>query len=53
MRDAAAISNYLLRPVWVPVERYQLEAGFKQPPRDRPAHIANPDKSQPVVFLRD
>src|SRR5260370_29924920 len=37
----------------VPVVHCQLEAGFKQPPRDRPAHIADPDKSKPTVFLRD
>jgi len=31
----------------------QLELGFKQPPRDRSAHLADPNKSKPVVFLRD
>src|SRR6266853_364753 len=37
----------------VPVVGCQLEAGFKQPPRDRPAHVADPDKSELVVFLGD
>src|SRR5882762_11152592 len=37
----------------VPVVRRQLEARFKQPPSDRPAHVADPDKSKPAIFLRD
>src|SRR5258708_6000580 len=46
LRDCSAISNYLLRLVAVPVISGQLEAGFKQPPRNRPAHVADPDKSE-------
>ena len=53
LRDGAAILNQLFRLAVVPVVRRQLEAGFKQPPRDRPAHVADADKSKSAVFLRD
>jgi hypothetical protein len=37
----------------VAVVSCHLEAGFQQPPRDRPAHVADPNKSKPAIFLRD
>src|ERR1700693_1623434 len=52
-RDLAAICNEFLGLSVVAVVGCEPEAGFKQPPRDRPAHIADSDKSEPIVFLRD
>jgi hypothetical protein len=37
----------------VPIVRGQLEARFKQSSRDRAAHIADTDKSEPVFVLRN
>ena len=37
----------------VTIVRCQPEAGFEQPARDRAAHVADPDKSEPSVFLRN
>jgi hypothetical protein len=37
----------------VPVVGTQPEAGFKQPLRDRPAHVADADKSEFALFVCD
>src|SRR5713101_6844776 len=52
-RDCSAMSNQLLRLAAVSVISGQLEAGFKQPLRNRPAHVADSDKSELIFFPRD
>src|SRR5712664_1206637 len=52
-RDRSAMSNQFLRLAAVPVISGQLEAGFKQPLRNRPAHVADSDKSELIFFPRD
>src|ERR1700737_1479026 len=51
-RDGAAISNKLLCLAAVPVISGHLEAGLQQPLRNRPANVADPDKSEPSFFRR-
>jgi hypothetical protein len=40
-------------PLLVIFHASSLKPDFKQPPRDHPTDLSNPDKSKPVVFLRD
>jgi hypothetical protein len=50
IRDLAAILAQFLRLAAVSIVSGQVEAGLKQPPRDRPAHVADSYKSEFVFF---
>src|SRR6202041_477908 len=50
---AGPVSNQLLNLVAVSVIGGKFEAGFEQSLCDRQAHVADPDKPQPVCFWCD
>src|SRR6267142_390706 len=52
-RNGTAVSNQLLRLAAVAVISGQLEAGFEQPLRNRPAHVPDSDKSELIFFPHD